>query len=424
MSVRNHILYIENNQFNQRLLKKILEPAGYQVSAAFDGIEGIKQAQELKPDLILMDLDLPQLDGLGATAKIKSMSGLENIPIVALTSATSNRDRDRALVAGCDGCIRKPIKAGSFSDQLRTYLDGKREESGHANRTQILRDFNVSLVDKLQANLEELMTANKELRQNQEALQQAYEQSQKWNLELQRLTKLKENIVAITSHELRTPLSIATGYLDLLLEGLLGVLNDEQSQVLQISRQSLGKVGELIGKISDLSRLSEKKFIMNLEELDLNACFEAVLEDVILFMKIRKIALTPALFKDPIAVLADLNLMNQVFTNLIKNAISFSGDGGRIHVSTWIENGKAFFRIQDSGIGLKEEDLERIFDEFYQVTDINHHKTGQFEYMTRGIGVGLSLCKAIVTELGGKIWAESPGLNQGSSFTFYLPLVS
>ena len=423
MKAKPHILYIEDNEFNQRLIKKIMEPAGFQLSQAFDGIQGVKRAIDLKPDLILMDLELPFLDGLGAASKIKSVPGFEHVPIVALTARTSERDRERALVAGCDGYIEKPVNAATLADEIRTYLEGKRDVSEPADKAEILMDFNVNLIDQLQGKIEELELANLELLQNKEALQGAYQQSQDWNLELQRLTKLKENIVSITSHELRTPLSIARGYIDLLLEGILGEINEDQSRLLRISFQSLDKMGELINKITDLTRLTLKKSLLDLAECDLNDLFVDVYNDLSYFMKIRKLTLVNELDAVALPVLADKSLMNQVFSNLLKNGICFTPDGGKITIRSHQDGEKAYFQIEDNGIGLQQEDLTLIFDEFYQVHDVSHHKSGNFEFMTRGIGVGLALCQGILNEHGGKIWADSPGLERGSTFTFYLPLV-
>jgi len=418
-----HILYIEDNEFNQRLIKKIMEPAGFKLSQALDGIQGVKKAIDLKPDLILMDLELPFLDGLGAAAKIKSIPGFEHVPIVALTSRTSERDRERALVAGCDGYIEKPVNAATFANEVKTYLEGKREVSDPAAKADILKDFNVNLIDQLRDKIGELETANRELLHNKEALQEAYQKSQDWNLELQRLTKLKENIVAITSHELRTPLSIARGYIDILLEGILGEINEDQSRLLRISFQSLEKMGELIDKITDLTRLTLKKSPLNLVECDLNALFMDVYNDLSYFMIIRKLTLVNEISEEDLPIRADRSLMNQVFSNLLKNAICFTPDGGRITIRTHQDGEKAYFQIEDNGIGIQREDLTLLFDEFYQVHDVSHHKSGNFEFMTRGIGVGLALCQGILNEHGGKIWADSPGLDRGSTFTFYLPLV-
>lgn len=423
MKAHPHILYIEDNEYNQRLIRKIMEPSGFSISRALDGIQGIKKAEDLKPDLILVDLDLPYLDGLGVAAKTKSIPGLEKVPIIALTCKTSKADRNRALVAGCDGWIEKPIDARTFADQIRTYLEGKRELHEPVNKTQILKDFNVDLIDQLRGKIEELEEANRELTSSKEALQTAYQESQESNIELQRLNRLKENIMAISSHELRTPLSVANGYLDLLLEGMLGEMNENQQQPLRIAKQSLSRMSEIIGRVSDLGRLALKKLPLNFEELDLNGAFAKVYDDLAIFMKIRRLDLKRDLSKGKLVVLADKNLIHQVFTNLLKNAICFTPDGGEVKVSSWARGKKAFFAVADSGIGLLREDVGRIFDEFYQVHEVTHHKTGHFEFMTRGIGVGLALCKGIIGEMGGKIRVESKGAKKGSTFTFYLPLL-
>jgi signal transduction histidine kinase len=223
---------------------------------------------------------------------------------------------------------------------------------------------------------------------------------------------------------LRTPLSIAQGYLELLLEGLVGELNEDQFRLLQISNQSLKRMGELIDKITDLTRLSLKKGSMNLEELDLSHQFMEVHQDLAYFMKIRDLELVNELGEQPATVLAVRDMLSQVFSNLLKNAICFTPDGGKITVRTHTDGRRAYFQIEDTGIGIEAEHLATIFDEFYQVHDVTHHKSGNFEFMTRGIGVGLPLCQGILNELGGKIWAESPGLDKGSTFTFYLPMVN
>ena len=416
-----HILYIEDNLFNQRLIKKILTPEGFEISEAHDGIQGIKKAKELTPDLILMDLELPHLDGIGATTKIRSLPKMKHVPIVVLTSKNTKKERDRAFVAGCDGYIEKPIRAHNFADQIRKYLEGKHEKFDPTNKTRILKDFSVGLIDQLQAKIEELEQTNQALQLNKEELLLAYEQSKDMNREQEQLAQLKENIVAITSHELRTPLSLATGYIDLLLSGMLGEPDPEQERVLDISKDSLVKMRNLIDKITDLNRLDLKKLPMDLVPTHLNEAWSAALADMTIFIKIRKLHLEEALAASLSNVLADPGFMFQVFSNLLRNAICFTPDGGTIRVRTWEDQAKVYFQIQDSGIGLKEEDLERIFEEFYQVTDVKHHKTGQFEFMTRGVGVGLAMCRRIIAEHGGKIWAESAGLNHGSTFTFYLP---
>ena len=119
-----HILYIEDNEFNQRLIKKILEPSGFQLSEAFDGLKGIQRAIDLCPDLILMDLSLPVIDGWEATRQIKANDATRQIPVIALTAHAMTGDREKCLEAGCSDYVTKPIDRERL---VQAVLDSVRE---------------------------------------------------------------------------------------------------------------------------------------------------------------------------------------------------------------------------------------------------------------------------------------------------------
>lgn len=116
------ILYIEDNPDNRKLVKRILEIEGYVVTLAFDAYEGLEKAQANPPDLVLMDINMPGMDGYTATAKLKSTPGLEHIKVVALTANVLRGDREKVLQAGCDGYIQKPIDVDSLPTQIARYL--------------------------------------------------------------------------------------------------------------------------------------------------------------------------------------------------------------------------------------------------------------------------------------------------------------
>lgn len=117
-----HILYIEDNPDNRKLVKRILEIEGYAVTLAFDAYEGLEKAQANPPDLVLMDINMPGMDGYTATAKLKNTPGLEHIKVVALTANVLRGDREKVLQAGCDGYIQKPIDVDSLPNQIARYL--------------------------------------------------------------------------------------------------------------------------------------------------------------------------------------------------------------------------------------------------------------------------------------------------------------
>lgn len=122
------ILYIEDNLPNRELVKRVLEVEGYEVMEAANGQIGLTKAMQRPPDLILMDINLPEMDGYTVTAQLRTMSTLVNTPIVALTANVMRGDREKSLKAGCDGYIRKPIDIDKLPNQVATYLAGRGEK--------------------------------------------------------------------------------------------------------------------------------------------------------------------------------------------------------------------------------------------------------------------------------------------------------
>lgn len=125
--MKKKILYIEDNEQNLYLVKFLMEKHGYEVSAAMDGQEGIDSAAELRPDLILLDIQLPHMDGYSVARKLRANPDLAGIPIVAVTSYAMAGDRDKALSAGCNGYIEKPINPDTFMRQVEQHLACREE---------------------------------------------------------------------------------------------------------------------------------------------------------------------------------------------------------------------------------------------------------------------------------------------------------
>jgi len=117
-----HILCIEDNAENRLLVRRILEAEGYAVSEARDGPSGLETAAETKPDLILLDINLPEIDGYDLARRFRNTPGLQQVPILAVTANVMQGDRERTLEAGCDGYIQKPIDVDRLPDQIRAAL--------------------------------------------------------------------------------------------------------------------------------------------------------------------------------------------------------------------------------------------------------------------------------------------------------------
>jgi two-component system cell cycle response regulator DivK len=116
------ILYIEDNRENLLLVRRILEAEGYSVSGAPDGPSGLELAAQMQPDLILLDINLPEIDGYDLARRFRTTPGLEQVPILAITANVMQGDRERTLEAGCDGYIQKPIEVDRLPDQVRAAL--------------------------------------------------------------------------------------------------------------------------------------------------------------------------------------------------------------------------------------------------------------------------------------------------------------
>ena len=121
---RERILYVEDNLDNRTLVKRVLEAEGYVVEEAPDGLTAIKMAVAKRPDLILLDINLPDIDGYETTARLRQIEGVAGVPIVALTANVMRGDRERSLKAGCDGYIQKPIDVDHLPVQIESFLGG------------------------------------------------------------------------------------------------------------------------------------------------------------------------------------------------------------------------------------------------------------------------------------------------------------
>jgi len=192
MNLRNQtkILYIEDDLESRELMADILNYHGFNFNSASRGIEGIQLAQKDPPDLILMDINLPDMQGYEVTTILKSMDNLQDIPIIALTAYTGKGARERSLTAGCDGYISKPINITEFLQQIEDYLQGKKDLVEPESEKKYLEEYNIRLVGKLQDKIQELSKMNIDLSSMNEELTQSKEQLTEYNNRLFYMNKL------------------------------------------------------------------------------------------------------------------------------------------------------------------------------------------------------------------------------------------
>ena len=195
------ILYIEDDHATRLLVKKVLDRPPFQYFEAASGMDGFKKCRELKPDLILMDINLPDISGVELTTKIKSTPGLKQIIVIAITGVGSPEAREISLIAGCDGYIAKPIDTKKFPDQILKFFEGKREEVSEDRREIVRRRYEETIVEHLTSKVKELQDSNQLLTERTNLLKNySFKLEQLLsiinNLQIcQSLSQLEENLV-------------------------------------------------------------------------------------------------------------------------------------------------------------------------------------------------------------------------------------
>lgn len=229
------------------------------------------------------------------------------------------------------------------------------------------------------------------------------------------IEQMKSDFVSLVSHELRTPLVAIKGAADNLLDGLGGELNDVQKDCLLLSKRNIDRLNRLISDLLDISRIESGKIQLNKQPVDTTSIIKDVLSLFEAGAKEKGVTLELSLSEGLPLVVADPDKINQVLTNLVGNAMKFTPARGKIVVRAFGAENSLRVEVEDSGVGIPKQDLERIFDKFYQV-----ERNKSFTSI-KGTGLGLPISKGIVERHGGRIWAESePG--QGSKFIFILPV--
>src|SRR5438132_409399 len=246
------ILYIEDNPESRALVRNVLEARGFDVLEASDGIAGIDLAISAHPDLILCDIEMPGIDGYETATRLRSYRGLDQCPIVVLTS---HGDRGLSLSIGCDGYIEKPIDVARFPGQLREFLKGKREKVRGPEERRYLREYSQSLVERLEATVRELTAANSRLRAGARSK-----------------TEFMQNL----SHELATPLTPITGYLKILKSGKAGGLTDSQQKIIESMQTASERLSRTIDNLVDFATLESGGYSIHRAEFDAVGLAKAV----------------------------------------------------------------------------------------------------------------------------------------------------
>jgi signal transduction histidine kinase len=416
------ILYVEDNAANRILVSQVLEGYGHTVIEAGDGLSGIKAAQEEEPDLILMDINIPGMDGYETATRIKSMPRLKHIPIIALTAMTLAGDRERALTAGCSGYIAKPIDVDDLPKRIAEFLGGHRETIALEQEKIYLKEYNQRLVDHLEQKVIELTEANKALEYR---------------------STMKARFIDLAAHELRTPLAAVHGYLSILTSPgspFLANADENTHEIIDGIAIGIDRLRGIVQDMLDVTRIRAGSLQLSYAPVSLNSIFGKIQKDFAKVIQRRQQTLTIADAGHIPPIWADGERIIQILRNLVSNAVKYTPNGGKIEITTQVigqtETGDTLdeqaapgfvkITVSDSGVGIPPDQQELIFEHFHEVREIEHHSTSKTEFMGGGAGLGLPIARGVAEAHGGSLWVESEGYNQeqcpGSKFHLILPI--
>lgn len=365
MADRQTVLVIDDEEAIRDSCRQVLAKAGYDCHTAVDGIEGLHVAHQVEPDLILLDLMMPGIDGLEVLRQV--LQTHPNTVCIVITGYATIESAVDAMKRGAFDFLPKPFTP----QELR-------------------------------------LIVNRGLEQRRLLLETAALREEK--------DRMKEYFITIVAHELRSPLLLVKQYLDLIVGGKMGTVDDTARELLEGAH---GTLTGLLGIIADwlkLSRISAGDIAGGMEKTRLWPILELVVEEMKPFADEKNVSLRIDPPPESCTVNAHAESMGVVFKNLISNAIKYNRPNGTVSIEGLCVDGNLRVQVRDTGIGIPEKEIPFIFEDFFRVTS---SQTADIP----GTGLGLSIVNKIVEGHHGTVEVEST-LGEGTVFDVQLPLAS
>lgn len=240
---------------------------------------------------------------------------------------------------------------------------------------------------------------------------------------LRNVDQMKSNFITLAGHELKTPLTVISSFNEMIVSGEMGSLPKDVMDTTQLIQEKLWDLDRLVENILDMSRAEQGLLELLTEERDLRDLMASVVDKRQAAVTRRSLELRATLPSEPCPVWIDARRIERAVLALVDNAVRFTPDAGTVHVELRRRAREVVISVRDSGIGISPADMRWIFEKAVEPVDVMHHSSGRFAFGSRGFGLGLALCKAIVEAHGGRIEAQSqPGV--GSEFRIVLQLAS
>lgn len=396
------ILVVDDFPTNLHLLEGILLEQGYDVRLAPDGAFALQFVQTQPPDLILLDVNMPEMDGYEVCRHIKTDPDTQSIPVLFISALDETEDKLKGFAAGGVDYITKPFQAEEVLARVNTHL------TLHTLR----RNLEQEVARRAKAE-EELYALNDQLKIANQRLEEANQQLQITNQELHNANASKDKFFSIIAHDLRSPFQGLLTLTELLSEQIELHSKDELKKKIDVLHDAAETVYALLTNLLTWSRLERGILDYTPGPIVLEMLFERNKRLLLANAAQKDITLTTRVPKD-ICAIGDFNMIDTVVRNLLSNAVKFTTSDGSIDLSAHVAGDMVEIMVTDTGMGMHQDVLEKLFR-----IDVKYSKPGTAG--EPGTGLGLILCKELVKKSGGSIRVESE-VGKGSTFIFTLPL--
>lgn len=366
----SNILVVDDDPVSLQVVVEMLEAGGYQVKAAASGREALRMAEQEPPDLVILDILMPDMDGHEVCLRLKEIESLKDIPVLFISGLGDLMEKIKSFQVGGVDYVVKPFHLREVLARVETHLQLRRQ--------------------KLQ-------------------LQQSYQR-------LQELERLRDDLTHLVVHDLRTPLtSFLTGLQTLRAMGSNGH-DPAWQEILEVAIRGGETLLGMINDLLDLHKMEQGSMLLECEFIPLKDLVEEALQYVQSLAQEKALRCVAEVEEGLPLLSADREKLRRVLINLLGNAIKFTPPKGQITLAVRRDpSGKALlFTVADTGNGIPKEHFGRIFEKFGQV---ELRRSGR----QMSTGLGLAFCKMVVEAHGGRIWVESE-VGKGSQFSFTVPL--
>ena len=401
-SQKDIVLLVDDNPTNLGVLYNTLVQQGYKILVAQDGESALCQIKQRKPDLILLDVMMPGLDGFETCRRIKQNESTEDIPVLFMTSLVDTENKVKGFEVGAVDYITKPIQAAEVLARVKTHLSIRRlqqnleEKNGHI----------LSQNAEIQAQRDTVMETNTLLERALRDLTTAQERM----VHSEKMATIGQ-LVAGLAHEINNPLGVIQSAMNFIKQAVdktemaIDLENDRQelNELLSIHQAGVERIRKIVLSLLEFSHADkqEPEKVSLHDELDqvIMALNNEFADRICLLKNYGRIPLVDAY----------PGKLNQAFFHILRNAIQAIPERGKITVTTHFDGEAVLISFKDSGVGIHEDHLNKIFDPFFTTRDVGE-----------GMGLGLSMCYAVIRSHGGDILVESEQGN-GCEISIFLP---